>query len=136
VTGFGIYSTPTGICIKVNACSVLQHDELGTRNISVFHIFQHFLFRELYTINTFFLLNILLQFISRTQELGNSVLYLSDDFMATGNIHAGHDLVNCCHNIMETEHDVVFFLNIYGTSILVDTVAIVHAVWEFKAICL
>jgi hypothetical protein len=86
--------------------------------------------------NTFFLHNILLQFISRTQELGNSVLYLSDDFVATGNIHTGHDLVNCCHNIMkEIEHDVVC-LKIYGTSVVVDSVAIVCDVWEFKAICL
>jgi hypothetical protein len=101
VTGFSIDTTPTGISMKINACPVLQHDELGTRNISVFHIFQHSLLRKLYKMNTFFLQNILLQFISRIQKLGNSVLYLSDDFMPTGNIHAGYSLVNCCHNIMQ-----------------------------------
>jgi hypothetical protein len=100
VTGFSIETTPTGTCIKINACPVLQH-ELGTRNISVFHIFQHSLFRKLYTMNTFFFHNISLQFISRIQELGNSVLYLSDDFMPTGNMQAGYSPANYCHNIMQ-----------------------------------
>jgi hypothetical protein len=57
--------------------------------------------------------------------------------MATGNLHAGFSLVNFCHNIMqEIEHDVAVFLKIHGTSIRADTVAIMHAVWKFKAICL
>jgi hypothetical protein len=44
--------------------------------------------------------NILLQYVSRIQELGNSILYLWDDFMATGNIHTGV-VFNFCHNILQ-----------------------------------
>jgi hypothetical protein len=75
VTEFSIDITQISTCIEINACPPLQH-KLCTRNIFVFHIFQHSLCMKLYTMNTFFLHNILLQLISRIEELGNSVLYL------------------------------------------------------------